>query len=57
MASSEMKMPISRAMSFLVINVKLTGVRGWRVRVWLGLKLMTLAARVIGCGIHIEGPS
>jgi len=57
MASTEVNVPISKLMSDVTMNVNLTGVRTWRVRVWLGIQLLKLAGRIIGCGIHIEGPS
>lgn len=41
-------------MNAVTMNVTLTGVREWRIRLWLGVKLITLAARVIGCGIVVD---
>jgi hypothetical protein len=36
----------------LVVNV--TGIRTWKLRLWLGLRLFRLAAFVAGCGVRFD---
>lgn len=46
-----------RAASILrdvTLHVKLKGLRVLRMRIWLGTKLVMLAALVMGCNIDIE---
>ena len=37
------------------LTIQLRGVRRFRLRVWLGLHLMRLAAAVMGVGVSIVG--
>jgi len=46
--------PSSRAVCNLTLRVNVTGVRVWRVRLWLGLRLIKLATMVIGCGFEVD---
>ena len=39
----------------MTMRVRVKGVRVFRARLWLGTLLLRLAARLIGCGIEIEG--
>jgi hypothetical protein len=41
-------------MSDITLNVDVTGLRVWKVRVWIGCQVIKLAALVMGTGIHIE---
>ena len=52
---STVKMPISRVTRDLTVRVDVTGVRAWNMRLWLGVQVIKLAARVIGCGIVVDG--
>lgn len=47
--------PAGHAMRHVTIRVDVTGVRTWRVRLWLGGLVLRLAARVMGCGIRFDG--
>ncbi len=47
--------PVAHAMRTMTLRVDVTGVRTWRVRLWLGGLLLQLAARVMGCGIRFDG--
>lgn len=47
---------MQEAVRAMTLTVEVTGVRAARARLWLGLKLLKLAARVIGCGIDIKAP-
>lgn len=38
----------------LNVEIKVTGLRWFRFRLWCGRQLLKLAARVIGCNIVIE---
>lgn len=40
----------------MTINLRLTGVNVFRVRLWLGARLMRLGAWVMGCGIKFDQP-
>lgn len=40
----------------LILTVSITGRRRTAFRVWLGTRIILLAALVIGCNIEIEGP-
>lgn len=56
MASADMNVPMSDVMKQCTVNVRLTGVRVWRVRLWIGCKLIKLASLVMGCGIRMDVP-
>lgn len=57
MAALHLKYPVAKAMRHVTMTVDLTGVRTWRMRLWLGGLLVQLAARVMGCGIRFDGPT
>ena len=40
----------------MTLNVKVTGKGVLAIRLWVGTRLILLAAHVMGCGIEIEGP-
>lgn len=40
----------------LTAEIRVTGLRWLRARLWLGSRILKLAALVIGCGIEIKGP-
>jgi len=46
--------PISTAMNELVVKVRVTGIKVFRVRFWIGKNLFLLAAWIMGCGIEVE---
>jgi hypothetical protein len=50
------KIPVSSVTNRLTVNIEVTGLRVWRVRLWLGTHLIGLAARVMGCNIHVDIP-
>lgn len=54
MASTHVNMPVSRVMKKVTMVVHVTGVRTWRVRLWLGTQLMRLAALTMGCGFEVK---
>lgn len=45
---------MSTVMANVTLSVKVTGVRANHVRVWVGLRLLRLAALVMGCGIRLD---
>jgi hypothetical protein len=49
---AECCVPVSELMA--TVTLRVTGMPMLGFRVWLGKKLLSLAARVIGCGIKIE---
>ena len=38
----------------LTLRISLKGIKVWRVRLWFGMRILKLAAWVIGCGIKVE---
>ena len=57
MASTHVKIPIGPLMRRATICVDVTGVRTWRLRLWVGMRLIALAAIVMGCGIRFDRPA
>jgi hypothetical protein len=53
MASTTTTIPASRLAKNLTMTVRITGLRRLRCRFWLGGLLVSLAARVMGCGIEV----
>lgn len=57
-----MKMPTTIPMAdaigamTLEVEMKMTGIRLAKVRMWLGAAIFRIGARVIGCGIEIKEP-
>lgn len=45
---------MAEVMSGLTMQVQVTGVRMLRVRLWLGLRVLKLAAMIMGCGIAVS---
>lgn len=43
-----------KPMESLTVTLKLTGLRVFRFRLWLGKKLLKISAKVLGCGFKIE---
>lgn len=50
----EVRVPAAKAMQSLTIKVRVTGLRRFKLRLWLGTQLLKLAAWVIGANIEIE---
>jgi hypothetical protein len=48
------KIPSQRAMEHITMQVTVDHPTLWRVRFWLGMRLLRLAAWVVGCGIEIQ---
>ena len=46
--------PVTSAVKNMTLNVNVTGLRAWKWRVWIGLRLIRIAALIIGCGFHVE---
>lgn len=51
------KVSVARLMRDITLRVEIPGLRTWRGRLWLGGVLLRLAARVMGCGIRVDGPA
>jgi len=39
------------------VEIRITGIRWFKFRLWLGAIFLRLAARTIGCGIEIKVPT
>lgn len=49
-----LQLPMSHVMKRTTLVVTLTGIRTWKVRLWLATHLMKLAARTLGCGFRVD---
>ena len=49
--------PMASVAKDLTVNVKLTGLRRWHLRLQLGLVLMRFAIWVSGMGFEVEEPN
>lgn len=47
-------MPVAEITKLEHVTVQVKVTREFRFRMWLGLKLMSLAVRVMGCGLKVE---
>lgn len=56
MASNIASIPIKSVLKNATLNVRLTGVKRWRVRLWIGMRLIRLAAWIMWMNIEISGP-
>lgn len=54
MATTNIMVPMAMVMKNMTMNVTIKGVRLHRFRIWAGVQLMRLAARVIGCGFNVN---
>lgn len=54
MTSSKLNVPVNKLVGDLTMEVSITGMRSYRVRQWIAIKLMTLAAAIMGCGIEVD---
>ena len=54
MAKTEVNIPMQRLVGHMTITVNVTGVRAARMRLWIGIRLIRLAALIIGCGIKVD---
>ncbi|UZW54964.1 hypothetical protein NUH86_16035 [Sphingobium sp. JS3065] len=43
-----------KVMSQVTIEATVTGVRRTRIRIWLGCKVMMLAAAIMGCNVEMD---
>lgn len=46
--------PISRVVETMTLNIKIHGIKRFRVRLWLAAKCFRLGARLIGCKVNME---
>jgi hypothetical protein len=53
-ALTPISVPVSSVTKNLVVHVRVTGVKVWRVRLWFAMKLFRLGARVAGVGLRVE---
>jgi len=49
-----MNIPVSSVMRNVTMHVTVSGVRTLRVRLWLAVWILRLAALVAGCGIRVD---
>jgi len=46
--------PIGRVMNRVTLNVNVTGLRRFRMRMWLATRLLGIGAALLGCNIQIH---
>lgn len=46
--------PLSHAVRMITLDVRITGLRRGRARIWLGVWAIRAAAAIIGCGVNIS---
>jgi len=49
-----MDIPMAEVMSSMTIELRATGVKRMRFRLWLGAKIIAIAAFVMGCNLELE---
>ena len=56
MASTEMRLPLSTIMrnTMMIINVSVVNTHIERTQIWMAIKLLRLAAYVLGCKMSIN---
>lgn len=54
MASTHVSMSMGKLMKNTTMTVTLTGTKSFAVRQWIAIKLMQLAALVLGCGVVVD---
>jgi hypothetical protein len=54
MAEDVLTLKMSKLSKELKLNIRLKGVKTFRLRLWFGRQLLKLSAMVIGCGIEIN---
>lgn len=54
MADTSVNVPVSRVMHKITMQVNVTGMHTWRVRMWLGIQTLKLAALIMGCAIEVK---
>lgn len=54
MANLDLTMPAARMAENITVNVTVTGLKVFRARWWVARWLLVLAARIAGCGIHVD---
>jgi hypothetical protein len=47
--------PASQLVGDVTMMINVSGVRAAQVRLWIGLRLIRLAARIIGCRLEVDG--
>lgn len=50
----EIPVELRRLPSDAKVSLRVTVTHEWRIRLWLGLALMKLGARVLGCGVDVR---
>ena len=49
----DVNVPVQSVMRNITLHVNVTGIQLWRLRMWLGIQCLKLAALVMGCGMEI----
>ena len=50
----EIKMPIQKIMGCMILKISLTGLNIFKLRMYLGTRLIKLASIVMGCRVQID---
>jgi hypothetical protein len=54
MANADIDIKAGSVMRNVIMRVSVNGVRTFRLRLWLGVQLIRLAAVAMGCGIQVD---
>lgn len=54
MATNIMTIPITELAKTVVMTVNISGVKSWRVRLKIGMWLVAIGCRIIGCQMKVE---
>lgn len=49
-----MRVPAQALMSHVTMNVTVTGINVFKFRLWVAGRLMSLSARIAGCGLAVN---
>ena len=48
------RVPMRSVTEHITMHVNVTGVRTWKIRVWVGTQLIRLAAFVMNCNVVVD---
>ena len=54
MADVSASVPITKLMAGVTMELRITGMKAWTLRRWLAIRLIGLAASLLGCAITVD---
>ena len=55
MVSTDVRIPLQSVMKNITMHVEVTGVRTWKMRMWLALQCFRLGCWIAGMGLKFHG--